>query len=102
MGVRFEEVDAIQTLEREVRQLQAKTEKVQKESEEIKEFWEEVQQVADIWLYRTVPRLDLHKEVHVCLEDSPSGSDLIVALKTANKGFAYIEDSIGEVNLWHG
>jgi len=99
---RFEEVDAIQTLEREVRQLQAKTEKVQKESEEIKVFWEEVQQVADIWLYRTVPRLDLHKEVHVCLEDSKSGKDLLKALAQANEGFAYIEDSIGDVMLWHG
>merc|ERR1711879_633279 len=58
---RFEEVDAIQTLEREVRQLKDQTDKVQQQSEQMKKFWEEVQHITDIWLFRTVPRLDLHK-----------------------------------------
>lgn len=58
--------------------------------EQMHEFWGNVQTTTDLWLNRTVPRLDLVKEIHSHLEDAP-GEDLIQFISVANN---HIEDFI--------
>ncbi|CAK9079005.1 unnamed protein product [Durusdinium trenchii] len=84
MLMRFEELDIIQQLEREVKELARQNEQVEKQREKMTEFWSNAQQLTELWLYRTVPRLDLYKEVHNQLEDC-SKEDLLTHMAGANQ-----------------
>jgi len=100
--VRFEEIDKVQQLQREFRQLKEHTERLDQKSKEMKASWQEVQLVTEIWLYRTVPRLDLHKEVHCLMEGELGGEDMLTHLACANSSLEHIEGRIGAIALWHG
>lgn len=101
MLIRFEELDTIQQLEREVRELEHQNVQVQQQREKMGEFWNNVQQLTELWLYRTVPRLDLYKEVHSQLEDAPS-EDLLVSISGANQQLEDLDRSIGALDVWRG
>merc|ERR1719476_471979 len=80
---RFEDLDTIQQLEREVKELAKQNQHVEQQREKMREFWNNAQQLTELWLYRTVPRLDLYKEIHSQLEDS-SSEDLLAHISQAN------------------
>jgi len=99
MLIRFEQVDVLQQLEREVKTLATQNEAVEGQSARMREFWSNCQQLTELWLYRTVPRLDLYKEIHSQLEDDPA-EDLLVNIQGANDQLQTLEKILGPLEDW--
>merc|ERR1711972_492356 len=74
--MRFEQIDVVQRLEREVIQLQEQSDSIRDRREQMVNFWNNMQQLTDLWVHRTVPRLDLLKEVQQYLEFADNKSCL--------------------------
>lgn len=98
MLLKFEELDIIQQLEREVKELAKQNEQVEKQRERMREFWSNAQQLTELWLYRTVPRLDLYKELHSLLEDTEE--DLLMKISSANQQLEDLDSSLGALQAW--
>merc|ERR1719343_1802698 len=97
--INFEDIDVVQKLEREVQELQEQNQQVGEQREKMKEFWSSAQNLTELWLYRTVPRLDLYKELHSQLEDEPE-EDLLTHISGANNALQDLEDKLGELEYW--
>eukprot|EP00929_Paragymnodinium_shiwhaense_P090180 TRINITY_DN50368_c0_g1_i1.p1 TRINITY_DN50368_c0_g1~~TRINITY_DN50368_c0_g1_i1.p1 ORF type:complete len:661 (-),score=186.56 TRINITY_DN50368_c0_g1_i1:127-2109(-) len=87
---RFEELDVIRRLELEVARLQEESARVAKRREEMVAFWKDMQALTDLWLQRTLPRLELLKEVHGHLEATPS-LEVAVHMAAANDSLEALE-----------
>jgi len=96
---RFEEIDIVQQLERELQELRVVEQNVKEQRQKMREFWNNAQQLTDLWLYRTVPRLDLHHEVRSHLEDT-NAEELIGCLLIANTQLEAIDNGLGELCQW--
>merc|ERR1719401_2008374 len=99
MLCRFEEIDTIQQLEREVKELAKQNEHIEKQRERMREFWSNAQQLTELWLYRTVPRLDLYKELHSQLEDAEP-QDLLMNISSANQQLEELDHNLGPLEDW--
>jgi hypothetical protein len=99
MLVRFEEIDVIQQLEREVKQLAINTAQVEQQRQRMREFWTNAQQLTELWLYRTVPRLDLYKELHSQIEDVPT-EDALQSIIGANQQLEELSHHLGPLENW--
>jgi len=97
---RFEEIDVIQQLEREVVELKKAEQNVLQQKEKMHEFWTKAQQLTELWLYRTVPRLDLYKEVHSHLEDADV-QYVNPWMSKANEQLELLDKNLGELQAWH-
>lgn len=97
--VRFEAVDIIQRFAREHRKLQREKEAVKNKQEEMKEFWNTAQQVTDLWLYRSVPCLDLLHEIQTHIQDM-SKREAIEALTSVNARLAELDAKLGPLKDW--
>merc|ERR550525_1984641 len=98
MLYRFEDIDTVQQLEREVKELSQQNEQVSQQREKMREFWTNAQQLTELWLYRTVPRLDLYKEVHCLLEDADI--DLLSKLSNVNHQLEDLESKLCALQAW--
>jgi len=96
---RFEEIDIVQQLEQEVWELEKEKISVHVQHETMKEFWSKAQQLTDLWLYRTIPRLNLYSEIHGCLEDV-TFKQLCHDLQRANKQLHAFEHSLPRIEAW--
>lgn len=99
MLYRFEDIDTIQQLNREVRELAKQNKHVEQQREKMREFWSNAQQLTELWLYRTVPRLDLYKELHSQLEDTPQ-EDILLNLTGANHNLENLDEKLGNLEDW--
>lgn len=97
--LKFEELDIIQQMEREVRELEKQSTAVETQRQKMTEFWASAQQLTDLWLYRTVPRLDLFKELHSQLEDGSPG-DLIPNIVGVNAVLTNLDANLGKIENW--
>lgn len=97
--LRFEEIDTIQQLEQEVQKLTQAARNVGEQREKMRKFWSSAQQLTELWLYRTVPRLDLYKELHSQLEDA-SHEDLLSNISGANQHLEELEKKLGQLEAW--
>lgn len=97
--LRFEEIDIIQQLEREVEKLAEASRSVGDQREKMRKFWGGAQQLTELWLYRTVPRLDLYKEIHSQLEDAPP-DDLLKNISGANQQLEELDSRLGQLDAW--
>jgi len=97
--VRFEDIDVIQQLEREVKELVKQNEHVEGQREKMREFWTSAQNLTELWLYRTVPRLDLLKEMHSQLEEA-SQEDLLMHISGANQCMEDLDRKLGAIKAW--
>jgi hypothetical protein len=98
---RFEELDVLQQLEREVKELRKAEKDVTDKREKMNEFWGQAQNLTELWLYRTVPRLDLWKEVQECLV----GEDMVQeeisgALAIANQQLERLDEQLHPLHDW--
>merc|ERR1712048_366383 len=75
------------------------SEDVSKRREQMSEFWNSMQSLTDLWVHRTVPRLDLLKEVQGHLEHC-NPDDVLTRLTTANSRIEDLEKRLPEVALW--
>lgn len=80
----FEDIDIVQQLLRECLELEAESSRVKERRQEMRHFWDQVQNVSEIWAHRTAPRLDLLKEVCDQLEDA-TAADLLPYLGNVNR-----------------
>lgn len=96
---KFEDIDLIQQLEREIQELKTHNENVATEQDKMKDFWGRCNQLSELWLYRTVPRLDLYQELHSKLEDG-ADQDLHEHLAGANSMLQDLESVLGKLEAW--
>jgi len=99
--VRFEQIDIIQRLERECTELTQEKDRIGERKEQMVTFWNSMQQLTDLWVHRTVPRLDLLKEVQGHLEDAPP-EDVLALMAGANTRLEDLERHLPELSLWRG
>jgi len=101
--MRFEQIDVIQKLEKEVRALAEESDRIRVRREQMNQFWSSLQELTDLWLHRTVPRLDLMKEVQGHMEDAP-GADILPLMAGASSRLEELEGYLGPLELWrtHG
>lgn len=97
--LRFAEIDIVQQLEREVKDMKEQTMQIEVEQKQMQDFWRSCGQLTELWLYRTIPRLDLFREIHAQLE-SVDPEDLPDVLHKANDGLQEIENRLGSVEDW--
>lgn len=100
--IKFEQIDVVQQLEREVQELMAQNKIVEENRQRMRHFWNQAQQLTELWLYRTVPRLDLCKELHSQLEDTQNDKELLTHMQAANRGLMDIEAKLGSLEDWKG
>lgn len=98
--INFESIDLVQKLEREVQDLKNQNEHVSVQRNKMKEFWTNAQNLTELWLYRTVPRLDLYKEVHSQLEDEHEEENLLTHISGANDALENMEKRLGALADW--
>lgn len=98
----FEDLDIVIRLEAEVRALQDQNEQLQRQREKMKEFWTNAQNLTEMWLYRTVPRLDLYQEVHKQLEDEEDDKNLLHNITGFNQALEHLESKLGAIEAWRG
>lgn len=99
MMIRFEDIDVVQQLEREVKELARQNQAVEKQREKMHEFWSNCQNLTELWLYRTLPRLDLYKELHSQLEDAHE-EDLVINMAGLNQALEALENNLGALQDW--
>jgi len=99
---KFEQIDVVQQLEREVQELKEQNEAVEANRKRMRDFWNQAQQLTELWLYRTVPRLDLCKELHSQLEDIPNDKEFVMHMAAANQGLTNIDAKLGALTDWRG
>eukprot|EP00929_Paragymnodinium_shiwhaense_P072489 TRINITY_DN36795_c0_g1_i2.p1 TRINITY_DN36795_c0_g1~~TRINITY_DN36795_c0_g1_i2.p1 ORF type:complete len:597 (-),score=163.92 TRINITY_DN36795_c0_g1_i2:108-1898(-) len=99
--LRFEEIDVMRRLEIEIGELKTQSDRVEKRREEMMEFWQDMQTLTDLWVHRTVPRLDLLKELQGHLDHCPQG-DALAFLATTNARLENLEACLPALGRWRG
>merc|ERR1712154_568409 len=83
----------------EVKELAKQNKHVEEQRERMRDFWNNAQQLTELWLYRTVPRLDLYKEVHSQLEDAED-KDVLVNISGVNQKLEDLDKHLGKLEDW--
>jgi len=96
---KFAEIDIVQQLDREVDELKTHNKDVEVQKDTMTKFWNNTRALTELWLYRTVPRLDLSKELHGYIEDAKE-SELSKNLESINNCLEKIEDNLGSLQDW--
>jgi len=65
----FAQIDEIAKLQQKISRCQARSEQVRRAFQENTETWNKVQQLHDLWNYRTMPFLAIMGKIHTKLED---------------------------------
>lgn len=97
--VNFERIDGLMQLCAEVVALQQQRAKIEEMHTEMSEFWTTVQDQVDVWLHRTMPRLELVKEIHQMVEDGKP-DEVAAMLEMTFTRLERIEAEIGDVASW--
>jgi len=100
--LKFEQLDVVERMEREVKDLKLQNEQVEQQRTHMRDFWNKAQQLTELWLYRTVPRLDLAKELHSQLEDTSDDDGMLKHMTKANQGLEDIDARLGSIEDWRG
>merc|ERR1712217_648197 len=59
-----------------------------------------IQNLTDLWLYRTIPRLDMIKEINRQLEKGET-LELMARVKSVNQLLEQLEVATGSLSEWH-
>merc|ERR1712217_342199 len=97
--VRFEEVDDIQKLKRKLQKLETEKVAAEDRKREMTDFWERMQRLTDVWLHRTVPRLELTKEIQGYLTDCKE-QEIVQQLENVDKALDELNRTLGRLELW--
>lgn len=97
----FKDLDKVEQLVCEIRRLQKKNDDLAKMKVEMDAHWSKVQRVSGCWLHRTVPRLNLMKDLHYHLE-TVNNDKLNEDLLEINNRFERLECAMGPVDHWIG
>merc|ERR1719330_134098 len=97
--IKFESIDEVMRLEAEVKDLKARAKALEEKQQRMNTFWVEVQNLADLWLHRTVPRLEVIKEAHNHLEYAKP-AEILTLMRNTNQALQQLENSVGPRKLW--
>lgn len=97
--INIESICELLRLEREVKHIMKERTKVEQVQGEMRSFWDNVQELTDMWLFRTIPRLDLFKELNHHLQDVEPGA-MTVSIKAVNERMTLLEANIGGLSAW--
>lgn len=95
----FEDVDAVAKLDKDVEELSRESERIADRRQQMHEYWGAMQNMTDLWLHRTIPRLELLKEVQGYLEDAPD-QDVLPFMANANARLEDLEKYTGALTHW--
>lgn len=95
----IERISELLRLEREVARIKEEHGKVEVVKDQMKVFWGNVQDLTDLWLFRTIPRLDLFKELQAHIGDCEA-NQMMPQLKTVNSRLQTLESNVGSLQEW--
>jgi len=103
--MRFEQIDTVYRLVRELAELHCENFRLQKRHATMRQFWSNMQQLMDIWVHRTMPRLNLYSEVCEQLEDAEhmanaNGQEMIQLMSSANSALEDLEGRLPDLVSW--
>lgn len=87
---KVEYINTVAATRMEIEQLRQQQTKVNDLRNEVKNFADQSVQLTELWVYCTIPRLDLMKEVFAHLQGA-SSEDLVPLLRSANPRLAQLE-----------
>jgi len=115
----FEQIDEIAQLQRRICRYRERSDRVQEQHREAKENWAKVQQLHDLWNYRTQPFLSICGKIHRALDnkDREDARALELArrrgeppevseerrlewLRRANQSLECLDQKLGRVQNW--
>eukprot|EP00434_Breviolum_minutum_P020967 symbB.v1.2.018497.t1/scaffold1403.1/size153157/3 len=95
----FLEIDAIQRMEIQIKEMQATVAAVEERRQQMTDFFGRVHRLAEFWLYRTLPRLEMMKLCCDALEDAEE-SEMAPLLQEVVTKVRSLEFSLLPVSLW--
>lgn len=115
----FEQIDEIAQLQRRIHKYQQRKDQVQERHQEAKENWAKVQQLHDLWNYRTQPFLIIMGKIHRALDnqdreharalelarrrgDDTIGDDeqRLEWIRMANQSLECLDQKLGSIQNW--
>lgn len=108
----FEQINEIAQLEQQIQVFEQRSEEVGQRRDEAKESWEKVQQLHDLWLFRTLPSLTIMGKVHTHLGlmdmdrttkaggRAEGGDPRLEFLRKANEGLSSLQRKLGTLEDW--
>jgi len=97
--VRFEAIDILQRLEREKKKLEDAKEEVHRKQAAMEDFWKPIQNLYDLWHYRTTPVLAIFTELQHHLEDIDN-PDAIDQFMLVNCKMQALTERLGNLGDW--
>eukprot|EP00931_Biecheleriopsis_adriatica_P045441 TRINITY_DN2602_c0_g1_i1.p1 TRINITY_DN2602_c0_g1~~TRINITY_DN2602_c0_g1_i1.p1 ORF type:complete len:601 (+),score=88.44 TRINITY_DN2602_c0_g1_i1:109-1911(+) len=95
----FLEIDKVQRLQVQIRELQMAAGRVEQRRQRIVLILEEANNIADLWTERTLPRLELMKELGEELQDA-SDLDLVPVLSNIVTNVSMLEKALPSLETW--
>ncbi|CAK0894782.1 unnamed protein product [Prorocentrum cordatum] len=104
----FEQIDEIAKLQQRIARYQTKAEKVKEDFKKATDDWERIQQLHDLWNYRTMPFLAIMGKIHHALDDmdreisheGPRNDKRLVWLEHANQCLEALDMKLGQASDW--
>lgn len=96
-----ESLDELARLDNELRDLEEEGQAMHSSHARITKFYTNLQQITNLWRYRTVPQLENLKELYEQLWDT-SDQEKLVFLAGVCDGLEILDGSMGSVELWCG
>eukprot|EP00929_Paragymnodinium_shiwhaense_P008435 TRINITY_DN112392_c0_g1_i1.p1 TRINITY_DN112392_c0_g1~~TRINITY_DN112392_c0_g1_i1.p1 ORF type:complete len:606 (+),score=147.35 TRINITY_DN112392_c0_g1_i1:195-2012(+) len=98
--VQYEQIDTVQRLVNQMAELEEENRRVQERHDQMRQFWQNTQQLLDLWVHRTMPRLNLLGEVHEHLEEEAHSDTYVQTMQDANMAIEALESKLPELTLW--
>lgn len=96
----YQTVNQVFRLERQITLLQERQNNLNEVRTKMLDFYKNVQQLADFWLYRTLPRLEFMKQCADELEDIAEGDKLLDTLTELVQLWGMLESALLPVHMW--
>jgi len=106
----FEQLNDIAILERQIETFQRHNEQAKEKHAKAMDDWQKVEQLHDLWEFRTMPSLAIYEKVHAKLEDNDSelkrgtmtGERRLEYLRYANAQLQVLDLKFGTMEEWRG
>lgn len=95
----FLDIDAIQRLEVQIKEMQAAVQAVEERRQYMLDFFSRVHRLSDFWLFRTLPRLELMKLCGDALEDAEDAEMAPLLVDIVSK-VSNLEEALLPTELW--
>ncbi|CAE7213774.1 KCNH6 [Symbiodinium natans] len=96
---RIERISALIAMRRELHQAQEMQTFVGAVKDDLLSYWAAISDITELWCNRTLPRLELLKELH-CQLSCTSPELLEASLRDLNGRLCKLEDAVGDVKEW--